>query len=72
MNAYRPEYVIHGESGFLVESDADLAQKLDLLIGNPTLRQSMSAAAVAHSHKFDWDRIAGEWAKVFQEVVARH
>jgi glycosyltransferase involved in cell wall biosynthesis len=72
MNAYRPEYVIHGESGFLVESDADLAQKLDLLIGNPALRLSMSAAAVAHSHKFDWDHIAGQWAEVFQEVVARH
>jgi len=71
MNVYRPEYVVHSETGFLVESDIDLSQKLDLLVENPALRRSMAVAATAHSRKFDWDRIAMRWAEVFREVAAR-
>jgi glycosyltransferase involved in cell wall biosynthesis len=71
MNVYRPEYVVNGQTGFLVESDSDLAQKLGSLIGNPGLRHSMAGAAVVHSRKFDWDRIAIQWSEVFREVVAR-
>ena len=71
MNVYRPEYVVNGQTGFLVESDSDLAQRLVSLIGNPFLRHSMAAAAVVHSRKFDWDRIAIQWSDVFREVVAR-
>jgi glycosyltransferase involved in cell wall biosynthesis len=71
MNVYRPEYVINGKTGFLVESEAELSEKLDLLLRNAELRQSMSSAAVQHAHKFDWDRIAAQWAQVFQEVAGR-
>jgi len=71
MNVYRPEYVLHAESGFLVESDAELADSLSMLLGNPDLRRSMSAAAVRHSRQFDWDHIAQQWAEVFQTVVRR-
>lgn len=71
MNVYRPEYVVHSETGFLVESDSDLAQKLDLLLENPGLRRSMAVAAALHSRKFDWDQIATQWIEVFREVAAR-
>jgi glycosyltransferase involved in cell wall biosynthesis len=71
MNLYRPDYVINGLSGFLVESDAELGARLDSLLGNPALRQSMATAAVQHSHGFDWDHIARQWAGIFQEVAAR-
>jgi glycosyltransferase involved in cell wall biosynthesis len=71
MNCYRPEYVRDHETGFLVESDAELAQKLDLLLGNSDLRQSMAAAAVTYSQKFDWDHIAEQWGEVFREVTGR-
>jgi len=71
MNVYRPEYVAHGESGFLVESDAELAESLGTLLCNHDLRQSMSAAAVRHSRRFDWDRIARQWQEVFLAVVNR-
>ena len=69
MNLYRPDYVLHGETGFLAESDADLTQALDLLLRDSVLRQSMAAAAVRHSRYFDWDRIAGQWIELFQEVA---
>jgi glycosyltransferase involved in cell wall biosynthesis len=70
MNVYQPDYVLHGETGFLAESDADLTQKLDVLLRNSALRQSMASAALRHSRKFDWDRISEQWAGVFREVVA--
>jgi glycosyltransferase involved in cell wall biosynthesis len=69
MNLYRPDYVLHGETGFLAESDADLNQALDLLLRNSQLRQSMSSAALRHSRNFDWDQIAAQWMEIFREVV---
>ena len=71
MNLYRPDYVRNGESGFLVESDAELAEKLELLLCDAKLRQSMSRAAALHSLKFDWERIAVQWQEVFEAVTAK-
>jgi glycosyltransferase involved in cell wall biosynthesis len=71
MNLYRPDYVRNGESGFLVESDAELAEKLELLLRDPNLRRSMSRAAALHALQFDWDSIALQWQEVFQAVTAR-
>jgi glycosyltransferase involved in cell wall biosynthesis len=71
MNLYRPDYVLHGETGFLAPSDEELAQKLDLLLCDSAMRQSMAWAAARHSRKFDWDHIAGQWTEVFRDVVAQ-
>jgi len=68
MNRYRPSYVVNGATGFLVESDQELAQCFDLLVKNRELRQSMSQAAVRHASNLDWDRIAGRWMDIFREV----
>jgi glycosyltransferase involved in cell wall biosynthesis len=70
MNVYHPEYVRNGVSGFLVESDAELAEKLDLLLRDATLRRSMSRAAAQLALDFDWDRIALQWQGVFEGVTA--
>jgi glycosyltransferase involved in cell wall biosynthesis len=72
MNLYRPDYLLNGESGFLVESDAELAEKLDLLLRDANLRRSMSRAAAVHALKFDWDHIALQWQEVFEAVTAKH
>jgi glycosyltransferase involved in cell wall biosynthesis len=71
MNLYRPDYVLNGESGFLVESDAELAEKLELLLRDANLRRSMSRAAALHALQFDWDRIALQWQEVFETVTAK-
>ena len=68
-NVYHPDYVVNGKTGFLVESDEELTQKLDLLLRDSTLRQSMSVAAVQHAREFDWDRITGQWQQVFQTAT---
>jgi glycosyltransferase involved in cell wall biosynthesis len=71
MNLYHPEYVLHGQTGLLAESDTELPQHLDLLLCDATMRRSMASAAAMHSRKFDWDQIAGQWSRVFQQVVAQ-
>jgi glycosyltransferase involved in cell wall biosynthesis len=71
MNLYRPDYVRNGEGGFLVESDAELGEKLELLLRDRNLRRSMSRAAALHALRFDWDRIALQWQEVFEAVTAK-
>jgi len=70
MNVYRPEYVLQGATGFLAESDAELSQKLDQILRDSVMRQSMASAAARHSRKFDWDQITEQWIEVFRDVVA--
>jgi glycosyltransferase involved in cell wall biosynthesis len=71
MNIYRPEYVIDGKTGYLVNSDNELDEKLQILINQSELRLSMSEAAIAHSRNFDWDQITLQWEEAFQEAVAK-
>lgn len=70
MNVYHPDYVRSGEGGFLVESDTELGEKLELLLRDQALRRSMGRAAALHSQKFDWDRIALQWGEAFEAVAA--
>jgi glycosyltransferase involved in cell wall biosynthesis len=55
---YRPDYVVHGETGYLVKSESELSAKLGLLLSDQDLRLEMSAAAARHALQFDWDKIA--------------
>lgn len=71
MKIYRPDYVVDGVTGFLVESDDELGEKLDLLIQNRELRREMSKAAIDHAKKFDWDVIGRQWQDAFEQVAAR-
>jgi glycosyltransferase involved in cell wall biosynthesis len=71
MEVYRPDYVVSGATGFLVDNDDALAEKLDLLIREPQLRSSMGEAAVAHTQKFNWDVIARKWQQAFEEAAAK-
>ncbi len=69
MKVYHPDYVVDGTTGFLVESDDELSQKLDLLIRQPELRRAMGAAAAAHAQKFDWDVMATQWQEAFERTA---
>jgi glycosyltransferase involved in cell wall biosynthesis len=72
MNVYRPDYVLNGESGFLVESDDEIAEKLTFLLREQDLRRSMSLAAARHALNFDWDRIVLQWQEVFEAAAAKY
>lgn len=69
MDVYRPEFVIHERTGFLVSSDNELAQKLDLLLKNAGLRNAFSVAASEHARRFDWDSVTRCWERAFETVV---
>jgi glycosyltransferase involved in cell wall biosynthesis len=71
MNLYRPEFVINGRTGFVVSSDDELREKLELLISDSELRWSMGEAAALHSRNFDWDRITLQWHEAFEQAVAK-
>jgi glycosyltransferase involved in cell wall biosynthesis len=70
MDSYHSDYVVHGETGFLVGSDAELFNCLDRLAGDAQLCRSFSAAAVCHVNQFDWDDITKQWAEIFQRAAA--
>jgi glycosyltransferase involved in cell wall biosynthesis len=69
MDAYRPDCVLDGKTGFLARCDEELSGRLDLLLTNADLRRKMSAAAVAHSANFDWECIAEKWADLFSQIA---
>jgi glycosyltransferase involved in cell wall biosynthesis len=69
MAKYRPDYVVHGETGYLVESESELSQKLGWLLADQELRLRMSAAAARHALQFDWNKVARDWEKVFVEAT---
>jgi len=71
MEKYRPDYVVHGETGYLVKSDGDLSHKLGLLLSDQDLRFKMSAAAARHALQFDWDKVTRDWESVFIEAVSK-
>ena len=70
MSSYQPDFVVNGKTGFLVESDDELQQKLDVLLTHPNLRRSMAQEAVMHARQFDWDVMTAGWQEVFQKVMA--
>jgi glycosyltransferase involved in cell wall biosynthesis len=70
-NKYRPDYVVHGETGYLVESESELSQKLGLLLEDQNQRLQMSAAAARHIAQFNWDRVTEDWARVFAQAVRK-
>jgi glycosyltransferase involved in cell wall biosynthesis len=69
LDSYHPEFVVHGETGFLATSGADLETKLGLLIGDRNLRDRMSTAALSHIQRFDWGRIVMQWEELFEIAV---
>jgi glycosyltransferase involved in cell wall biosynthesis len=71
MEKYRPDYVVHGETGYLVKSEGELSLKLGLLLSDGDLRLKMSAAAARHAAQFDWDKVARDWESVFVEAAGK-
>jgi glycosyltransferase involved in cell wall biosynthesis len=71
MDLYEPDYVVHGETGYLLKSESELSDKLGLLLADRDLRLKMSAAAARHALQFDWDKVALDWASVFVDAAAK-
>jgi glycosyltransferase involved in cell wall biosynthesis len=71
MEIYRPDYVAHDQTGYLVKSEDELSQKLSLLLTDHDLRRKMSVAAAQHALQFDWDRVTRDWENVFVQAAVK-
>jgi glycosyltransferase involved in cell wall biosynthesis len=71
MELYRPDYVVNGETGYLVKSESELSDRLGLLLSDQALRLRMSAAAARHALQFDWDKVTKDWESVFVEAASK-
>jgi glycosyltransferase involved in cell wall biosynthesis len=69
MSVYRPDYVVHGSTGFLADTDEALGAGLGALLRDETQRLAMSTAAITHARQFDWDVSAAKWASVFERAT---
>lgn len=67
--SYGPDYVVDGLSGLLGDSDDDLSAALERLMCDAELRTRMSAAAVKHAAKFEWDDIAKQWGAIMEKAM---
>jgi hypothetical protein len=62
---------VDGRTGFLADTDEELAQALRRLLEEQTLRVTMGELALQHAALFDWDEAAAKWQEAFAEVVAK-
>ena len=68
-SSYRPDYVVDGVTGFLVNSNEEMSKALCRLMCERDLRRRMSDAAVKHAQQFDWDCIAVQWEQIMEQAV---
>lgn len=66
---YRPETVVHGETGYLAKDDDEMFSRLSDLAAAATSRRRMGLAARDHMKKFDWQTITRQWEKIFVEMA---
>jgi glycosyltransferase involved in cell wall biosynthesis len=69
-NAYQPESVIDGQTGFLVGDNDKMMDRLGQLIAHPDLRAAFGRSARAHIARFSWDVIARQWEGAFERIAA--
>lgn len=70
-NAYQPETVVDGETGYLVSGDDELFGRLQQLLSSPDQRRLMGRAGRIHAEKFDWDPITRQWEDIFLSLAPR-
>jgi len=67
---YQTPSVLHGITGFQVESVDEMIKSLGELIADASLRERMGLQARKHVKKFDWDVVAKIWADAYLEIAA--
>jgi len=58
---YEPPSVRHGENGYLVSDDDELATRVGELLNDPAKRQDMGVCSRRLAEDWNWDRLAPLW-----------
>ena len=66
---HEPESVLNGKTGFIVKNIDEMYEKLEMLITDKELRETLGKNATEFIKKFDWDIIVKKWEKFFLEVT---
>jgi glycosyltransferase involved in cell wall biosynthesis len=66
---YETPSVIHGETGFQVQTFEELKQTLATLIADGALRDRMGAAARRLAGSFDWNLVIKKWQDAYLEIA---
>jgi glycosyltransferase involved in cell wall biosynthesis len=64
-----PESVEDGRTGLLASDPADLATRIQLILRDPELRDSLGAAALERARGFTWDATARRTLEVLEAQV---
>jgi len=63
------ETIIHGTTGFLINSEEEFCQAAAQLIASDQTCQEMGTAARQHVQQFTWDNIAARLERIGQEMI---
>lgn len=63
------EIVKNYKTGFIVESERDVLDKVNLLIENETLRKKMSKNCKKISKQFDWKNVIDRLEKIYKKLI---
>jgi len=67
---YQTSSVLDGITGFQVKTEAQMREKLEVLIRNPELRITMGQKATSYVKKFDWGNIVKQWEMEFEKIAS--
>ena len=64
------EIILNEVNGYLIEpfDIAEMAEKINILIENPEIRQQYAANAMQDTEKFHLEVIKGKWEKLFENI----
>lgn len=66
-----PEMVVDGENGFLADEESEIAARLEQLLRDPALRQSMGAASRERAEYYDARRFADSYRTLVASVISQ-
>jgi len=64
-----PEIIVNGKNGFIVSSQKEAIAKINLILSDTKLRESMSREAAKTSRQFSSDIIAKKLIKLYAQVI---
>ena len=64
------DYLHDDENGLFIERDAaDIAEKIDRVLGDPDLRERFVINGLATAANYSWDAIAQQYLRLFDQIM---